>query len=234
MTTTVTAVTRPALTMAHVDISNWIGARLERVRADLDEAKEQLAVARARKWATDGLSRQMRRLQQHETFLAKVSGAIAAGYAIVPNFQIGQMLAVRSEKEPPRGTLEAKPRVGAARLPAGRGEYVSPEPEFESWQEERTRERNGKRETYTVTLFSTTQHAPVDVPLVLMKKELADVLHTALQEKLFDEIGIVSDTPRGDPVLVGRIRHPRNIGRWDTQGVTFFIGWWFNVETLEA
>ena len=82
-----------------------------------------------------------------------------------------------------------------------------------------------------VTIYQTTEHAPVDVPHVLLKRDLADALHKALEEKLFDEIGIVQDTPKGDPVLVGRVLSPK-ARNWNREGVAFFIGWWFDPKVL--
>lgn len=226
-TSVVVATTRPAMVAAHQDIATWIQERRRKISAELEESKQALATARARKWGTDALARQVRSIEKHDVFLAKVCGAIEAGYSIVPNFDLAA-LAVRTDKGA-YGMSESRPVIGAARLPAGQGEYVSPEPEMTSWQEEREWPDKSKRK---VTIFQTTAHAPVDVPFALMKKDLADALHQAMQERLFDEIGIVRDAPRGDPVLVGRITHPKS-ARWNYRGVTFFVGWWFDVNVLD-
>lgn len=230
-TSVVVATTQLALVAAHADIGTWIQERHRRLSAELEQSQAALATARARHWSTDALSRLVRGLEKHQVFLDKVKGAIEAGYTIVPNFNI-DALAVRTDRPTPNyKSFESMPRVGAARLPAGVGEFVSPEPYIESWEIDRPR-ADGKG-TYKVTIYRTTGQAPVDVPFVLMKKDLADALHAAMVERVFDEIGIVRDTPKGDPVLVGRIRHPKTLNRWDNRGVTFFIGWWFDVRALE-
>lgn len=228
-TSLVVATDRPALVAAHRNVGAWIHARRDALAVELGEAREALAKAKERKWATETLDRLVKNLEKHEVFLDKVAGAIEAGYTIVPNFDFEQ-LAVRTARSVPGGSDTSQPRIGAARLPAGAGEFVSPEPYFTSWE---TEEKRGER-TVKVTIFQATDHAPVDVPFALMKRDLADALHAAMQEKLFDEIGIVRDTPKGDPVLVGRINHPKKINRWDRRGVTFFIGWWFDVRTLDV
>lgn len=230
MTAVVTATTRTALTSAHGDIQKWIRERLDRVTVELQAARAGFATAKERGHGTEAIARQLRRIEKHEAFLTKTLAAIAAGYTIVPNFNIEQ-IAVRTDKGTPSSTRTSTPTIGAARLPVGRGDFVAPEPEYISWEVETERPDKTKR---TVRMYQATEHAPVDIPFVLVKKDLADALDTALREKLFDEIGIVRDTPRGDPVLVGRIRHP-NAGRasWDNRGVTFFIGWWFDVRTLD-
>lgn len=234
-TAVVAATTRPALVGAHGDIKAWIIQRRERLSSELQEVKQALERARERKWATDTLARQVRSLEKHEIFLAKVTAALDVGYAIVPNFDL-DALAVRTNEKVQSWRIHKgeQPVIGAARLPVGQGDYVSPDPELISWEEEITR-ADGKG-SYKVTMYRTTDHAPVDVPFVLMKQELADALHAALQERIFDEIGIVRDARwgrRGDPVLVGRINHPKRT-RWENRGVSFFIGWWFDVRALEA
>jgi hypothetical protein len=238
MTTTLVATDRPSLDRAHQDVGRWVRERLDRVTLELQESRRALTVARERKWGTSALARVVRQQEQHEQFLLKVLAAVNAGFAIVPNFQITR-LAVRTDREPEGllTSIEHLPRVGAARLPVGRGKYVSPEPEFESWEEERTRKGgDGKDIKFTVTIYSTTAHAPVDIPLTLMKTELADALHEAMEARLFDEIGIVYDGPKRDPVLVGRVIHPKGTAdRWGamSKGVTFFIAWWFQPSALD-
>jgi len=227
MTTAIVAVDRPSLVKAHVDVASWVEQRLERNRVELREVEVSLTQARDRKWATTSIANQVRRLKAHETFLNKVRGAIEAGYTIIPNFDL-TLLAVRTDKNAPRAEDRSVPTVAAVRLPAGHGEYVSPEPEFESWTIEETGPDNKKRND---TVYRATAHAPVDVPFVLIKQGLAERLHEAMKERLFDEIGIVEH--RRDPVLVGRILHPE-ARQWDRRGIAFFIGWWFNMQDLEG
>ena len=229
MGTTLTATSKPTLQTAHQEAATWIDRRLEVVRAEMKDVGAALNNAVERKWATAALERAHGKLVAHEAFLMKVQGAIRAGYSIVPNFNV-RLLAVRTDRRVPQQELNGIPRVGARRLPAGAGQFVSPEPEFASWERE-YQGKDGKQ--HSVTVYQATEHAPVDIPFVLAKGPLADALNQALEEKIFDEIGIVQDTPRGDPVLVGRIMHPRRMSRWDNAGVTFFIGWWLDLRTLE-
>ncbi len=228
MTAIVAAHDRQSLTSAHRDVSMWVARRQEALEAEVREADAALKQARDRKWATASLANQARRLRSHQTFLAKVAGALDAGYTIMPNFDM-TVLAVRTDKAVPSGQDRNVPSVGAVRLPIGQGQYVSPEPEFVSWQHT---ENLAGGKTREVTLYRATEHAPVDVPFVLVKAGLADRLNEALKSELFDEIGIVRQQPRRDPLLVGRILHPR-ARHWDRRAVAFFIGWWFDPRELE-
>ena len=228
MTETLVATTRPALVEAHNDLKAWITRRREGIAVEIVEVEQAVETAQTRQWALKPLENHLGRLRKHLTFLEKVSGAIEAGYAIVPNFDL-QRLAVRTDKAyPEQAAVMRRPEVGATRLPAGQGNYVAAEPEFEEWAVKK------EGQTYPVTMFRATEHAPIAVPFVLAKKEMAEALERALEEKIFDEIGIVRDARsyRGDPVLVGRIRHPKAT-RWTIRGVSFFIGWWFEPRTLD-
>jgi len=220
-----------ALQSAHHDIGEWVGGKIGLANAELDEIEKAIATAIERKWATKDIKRRETALKKYKSFLEKIAGAVSAGYAIVPNFDM-DVLAVRTNGQIPGAESTDRPRIGAAKLPIGKGEYVSPEPEMCSWQQDYT---DCKGVAKTRTMFSVTANAPVAVPFVLMEKTLADVLHKAMQEKLFDEIGIVNARRKGDPVLVGRIHHPKHQSTrwWDNRkAVSFFIGWWFDTSAL--
>lgn len=231
-TALMTATDRPTLVSAHGNLEAWIDTKIAALAGELAEMATEHERALERKWAVKPFERQMDKTSKHLAYLRKVKAALAAGYSIIPNLRI-DVLAVRVNKNPRHlmQEVEERPSVSAEKLPIGDGTYVSPSPEYRSWQIERPN-RNGQG-THHVTIYETTDHAPVDIPHVLMKRDLADALHLALEQKLFDEIGIVRDTPRGDPVLVGRILSTKASG-WNRDGVAFFIGWWFDPKVLEA
>lgn len=232
--TMVLATTRSALVSAHAELAEHVARQRDATVAEHAEVQAACALATDRHWATSPIKRRLARLERHLTFLDKVAGAIRAGYSIVPNFDL-DLLAVRIRQAGRYGwhRVNDRPTVGAERLPIGEGEYVSPEPEFESWREDRL-DASGKK-IGTNVIFRSTKDAPVAVPFVLLKRELADALHAAMTERLFDEIGVVNDArtrKRADPVLVGRVLHP-NVRPGDRRGLCFFIGWWFDRRVLE-
>lgn len=234
-TAIVTATNKPALEAAHGGLAAWVERRITEARAQLQEVRDGLALARERGHGTQVLGRQARKLEKQVVFLDKVQGAIRAGYHVIPNLPL-DVIAVRTDRTPPQASGEERPILGAARLPAGVGEFVAPEPEFQSWGVERVKKDGSK---YSVTMYAATEHAPVDLPFVLVHGELGQALNTALRECLFDEIGVVRDRPKGDPLLVGRINHPnaRLLGGWRGQsreGVAFLIGWWFDPTSLDG
>lgn len=226
-----TATDRPTLVGAHGNLEDWIGVKIAGLAAELVVSEAELDRAAERKWAVKPFERQIDRTRKHLAYLRKVKAALEAGYSIIPNLRL-DLLAVRTNKHPKYllQEVESRPEVEAQKLPIGDGAFVNPSPEYRHWQI--SRPNSSGTGTHHVTLYETTDHAPVDVPHVLLKRDLADALHKALEEKLFDEIGIVQDSPRGDPVLVGRVLSPKASG-WNRDGVAFFIGWWFDPKTLE-
>lgn len=228
--TTVAVAARPgraSIVSAHGEILEQVTRQRGQVGLEVEQLRAAVQHAKELKWGTDALQRQLRRAEKRDLFLAKVQGALEAGFTVMPNLTL-HVLAVRTEKNPSRNIERSQPEIGVQRLPAGKGEYVSPEPCFESWEDE-IGSGDSKR---TVTLYRTTEHAPVDVPFVLMQTGLAEQLADAMSLRLFDEIGLVQDG-QGDPFLVGRVLHPKPV-RYEHRGVAFFLGWWFDPRVLSA
>ena len=227
---------RQSILRAHDEVLGHVEARIAEGRAHLAELEGGAQHTERGTFGSKALESAMVRERKHLTFLDKVAAALRAGYTLMPNLNL-TLLAVRTDRGVPTGLAEERYRgrpsaldIKARALPAGEGRYVSPEPELESWTEQRGTE--GK-DQHQVTVYQASAHAPVDVPIALVKPELAAALEDALRGKLFDEIGIVQDNARRDPLLVGRILDPR-ARAYDRRGLSFFLGWWFNPAVLDG
>lgn len=228
----------------HGSLKEWVHRQLDETNSELSEINGLLEKAKRQKFGTKDIAKHQKKIIAYKKFLIKIFAAIQAGYTIIPNFDI-ESLAVRSDGRTVAGNKHYSPPIhGAMKLEIGKGRYVSPEPEFESWTQA-GKDYHG--EAITETFYYATKNAPVPMPLFLARTQLAETLMSAMKEKLFDEIGIVNgkrqhqthrvpvsaQTATGiDPILVGRILHPK-ASQWNKRMVTFFLGWWMDTKMLQ-
>jgi hypothetical protein len=220
------AVDRPQLEAAHEKMIQWAIEQQDALSKERQDESANLTVAEERKWATAPFKRRLALIEKRWAFYKKIELALRAGYVIVPNFWMN-VFAIRTDASKPRGRPSTSywqhfPQHGQM-LPAGEGEYKSNLPE--RYQETDT-VPDGKGGTKQETLYWPEAFKDVEFPLALAKPALMSKVAQATIEKVFDEIGVAQDANvgRGDPILLGRIRNPRQ-GR---PAMTFFIGWHFD------
>lgn len=231
----VIALNLPQLDAAHQQMIGWAKAQQVGVRAELAEERESLKIATHRKWATDPFKRRIARLEKRVQFFSKMEEALAAGFILIPNFDM-DVFAIRTR---------AKTAVGGVRegrfnnfvqpaqlLASGQGRYVDPNPFIHT---ETDTVPDGKGGTKSQThQWPTGLDEAVSFPLQMARPMLMTKAGEAMALKVFDEIGVARDTQwrrtgtRGDPFLVGRIGNP-NRGR---AAVSFFLGWSFDPSRL--
>lgn len=227
------AIDNAEMKAAHGQMIEW--ARGKQLQCDAEKAEQQeaLTVAEERKWATSAFRKRIAMLERRRVFYEKIEIALLAGYVIVPNFQM-TVFAIRTKDTAPRGGVRAQtwrnqfvqnPQL----LKAGEGEYQNPVPNVMQSSHE---EPDGKGGVKTVKVeWPADEFNDLDFPIALAKPVLMSRTAEVMAQKLFDEIGVAVDTQgnrgtgsRGDPILLGRIRNPRQ-GRPD---ISFFIGWYFD------
>jgi hypothetical protein len=233
-TTVVSRPDRPSILQAHSEVLAHVDARRADAAANLAELSQGMEHTQRGTFGSRALEAAVVRERRRLVFLDKVGLALRSGYTLMPNIGL-TLLAVRTTRgvsgtlyEHCYGGRPSELNVPAQALPPGEGAFVSPEPELKSWPETRG-EGNDK---HSVTVYQATEHAPVDVPITLVRQELAEALEHALDERLFDEIGIAQDSAKKDPLLIGRILHPK-ARSFDRRGVAFFLGWWFDPRALD-
>jgi hypothetical protein len=218
-------------------LAGWFGERVKSAQAELDDAQENLALAKKRKWATQGWTRQVSLARGRVNFYTKCQAAIEEGFCIVPDFP-AQVFAIRTKKLKPKKNARTQtgwhPEVQVQRTdssPAGEGEYVSPQAN-ETERHKEVVDSDGRSRTQ-ITAWATTFREP-DFPMKRVKPQILDATGTAMALKIFDEIGVLPARRTAhrarDPIVTGRI--VRREGPYTEIGISFLIYWWIDTRDL--
>lgn len=205
----------------------WIDKKLAAADAEFDEAaslRDQLAergmnVAHAKRL----LDKAAKRLKFYE----KCKAALAAGYYIIPPFDI-QLFAVRTDRAAisdigtSHWTRDQKGRT----LPLGAGRYVNPVVSRDKITTQT--EKAGDGTTREVAVYQNGDwRDEIDLPVRAMKPTLIEAVGRALELKIFDALGIAPAYRAADPIIAGHIRRPDGKG-----ALTFFVAWWLDEQDL--
>ena len=216
---------------AQKNLLNWVSEKIIVMSADLRDAKQNLALAKENKWRTVGWYARVVKARAQVGFYEKIKAAVQAGYYIVPPFPVN-LIAIRTDRETPvRYQSEHRYALTALQpaqvLPVGDGKYVGPLPPAvpgKVWAKP-----YGKKEFELVDGWQTADwHADASFPFKLVKPQILESLAQALKEKIFDQIGLVQQTPRSDPVLIGQILSPSK----NRPPINFFVAWWLDTRDL--
>lgn len=208
---------------------SWIVRKLDDARLELREAEqvaESLGGANLRRSQAANLVKKARR---RVGFYEKVHAALAAGYYIIPPFDI-QLFAIRTDRlqSPDEVSRNSWANEQTSRsLPVGEGRFVSPvvgRHEFDRYTENVPGTEGKTRE---VILFQNDDWRDVVLPVRALKPTIIEATGKALQEKIFDALGIAPAYRAADPIIAGQIKRP------DGKGViTFFVAWWLDEKDL--
>lgn len=196
--------------------------------AEADEASENELAASQAGLKTAPFKRLARRLRRKAEYYAKAEAAVRRGDLLVPNLPI-QTFAVRVVKDYPawkqqwiRHTAETVQPAAAAE---GEGRYVAPLA-YTAKAREETRD-DGRKDTYWAAEEFDEE---IDFPLVKAKPVVLSQCTAAMQQKIYDEIGVVSEVAKGDPVVIGRIYDGSDASRG--RCMTFVIAWYVDLRDL--
>ncbi len=217
--------------MAQSDLMAWCIQKIKALRTELADQRKNLQIAQASKWRSEPWKRQIARTTARITYYDKIRKAISLGYLIIPNFPI-DVFAIRTARTAPYGQMMTNQyeafRQSAQCLPIGQGEYVSEIPEVSERTFPVHDDKTG--EVKAKTHYYPKRFEPVDFPVKAVKPIILDAARRAMAHKLFDELGLVGVSKRGDPIVIGTILGPR-IG-YTRPRMSFFIAWWLDVEAL--
>lgn len=208
----------------------WTDERIATAKADIAEADglhdelQRMGVRNAN--AASMAAKARRRL----AFYEKVKAALEAGYYIIPPFAV-QLFAVRTNRENPpdeRSERRWPIEVTPAALSIGTGRYVDPQPARQHLDTIQKPNYDGKG-THDVAIYENVDEwADVAIPVRALKPQLIEATGKALQEKIFDALGIAPAYRSADPIIVGQIKHyDRN-----KSPLTFFVAWWLDKSDL--
>ena len=209
-----------------VKLSDWCKKKIAALRVEYKDLKQNYDIAKKSKWRTSGFSTAMSRTKRRMEFYKKIEAAVAEGYILIPPFPV-DTFAIRVQRESPAGkVLENNYSSGHNQKselpPVGEGRYVSPTPllDQDSHQDDK-----GK----TVKEYWASNFMDVAFPVVLAKSTILTATHKAMALNIFDEIGLVGEHKKKDPIVVGSVLFREG---YNTKRVNFFISWWLNPNTL--
>ncbi len=222
------ATTPAQMEVAQHQMTIWCDQRIEQEKLEIADLERTIAEAQKAGMRDQAWKRRLGLSRAKITFYRKVKGALLRGYYIVPPFPV-QLFAIRTKKQFPESEVEAVSWSSdfmqkAQRLPEGEGQWRSPFPTKESDSYEET--KDGK--TVTVTEWFAGQWKEVDFPFKVVKPEVVAAVGKALQEKLFDALGVLPQYQSPDPIVIGQIIPPHR----PNDPLTFFVAWWMDPKDL--
>lgn len=227
---TLIAGTPGELEQAQNGLINWTIAKIESVCHELQEAEQNLELAKKNKWRSKPWQTQVNKHKRRITYYEKVRDALRAGYYIVPPFPHVDVFAIRTTKDKARKdsstrywpSFSQNPQL----LPPGEGDYKSPDPQV--WERTETiTGKDGKEKNQVVRWPGKL--LDVDFPFKTVKPQILEATQRAMSAKIFDTLGVLPRSGCGDPIVVGTIREGNGHSGRET---TFFVSWWFDTEDL--
>lgn len=207
----------------------WCDDKITVEAQEQQQAQHNLDAAITANFSADGWKRQVKLLGEKIDFYEKTKAALLAGYYIVPPFPI-DMFAIRTKASWPKGNWTTRNWRTAHEqkeqlLPAGEGDYVSPDPKLGTTYLEHD---DGKGGTKNVQHWRSEEWKSVEFPFALAKAEILSATRAAMALKVFDRIGVLPTQRAPDPIVCGQILMPHR----HRAPLTFFISWWLDTRTL--
>lgn len=235
---TLVALTPSDVGHAQTELLAWCDQKIAALNAERSDLIDSARIAASNNWASASLDRLATKKAKEVEYYRKIRAAVAAGYLIVPNFDI-EIMAVRVDGQPEkrRATFERVDitHAAAGMLPVGEGRYVDEKLQYRelsySAPDPRNPGQTKHHELYEVSRYDDN----VDFPVLAVKPLILEATARAMALKIFDRIGVVTGK-REDPIVVGQVLHP-SVGKKGQhfrgfKRVSFFIAWWLSTETL--
>lgn len=224
----VIATTPAGMLAAQTQMQAWIGDKLADAKRDLSTAESVFNSLQSAKLRTAKASTQIRKARVRIVFYEKMAAALAAGYYIIPPFDV-QVFAIRTNRHQHSsdwGSTKWAQEEKAIALPLGVGRYVDPV-NTRSVVDTEQRERDGK--TTDIAIYDNdADWKDVELPIRALKPTIIEATRAALGALIFDALAIAPAYRNPDPLIVGQIKHYKSY----TKPVTFFVAWWMDEADL--
>lgn len=208
----------------------WAERKVKEVAADAVELRAAFQHAYSHKWKSGTLKNQAAKAEKREVFYRKILVALRHGYVIVPNFPV-QMFAIRTKKDTPAWMSTTgwnrDFKQSAQVLPIGEGEYQNPFPLVTS---RRVCDPKPNDPTNMATEYHTDVWDQLEFPISMAKPVIMEAASRAMALQLFDQIGVLPQNRREDPVIIGQLIDPRD--QWKLRIVSFMIAWHLDTRVL--
>lgn len=226
----------------NTSLINWCDAKIRELRVDHIELDAAYKSALAKKWKSSVLKRHAKLAKKRILFYGKLRTALKAGWYIVPNFPV-TIFAIRTDRSRPlriattvQSSYTPSPRKDQQTygLPEGTGNYVSPNPVVQVRNHGEVTLGSGRKETEWHSFASDWND--VEFPMCMAKLQIMEATNRAMEIKLFDDFGVLSNAALsrrgcGDPIIVGRILDPRST-TYTKKYISFIIAWALDTKTI--
>lgn len=220
----------------------WCDHKIKSLRVDYIELEASWKAAEKRKWKFTVLKRHAELCKKRIIYYGKMRQALKEGFYIVPNFPV-TCFAIRSDKDKPlamfdtykqsyRPSVTKEQQTGS--VEPGKGRYVSPLPMVTVENFGKVKLSNGIETTEWSA--QATEWNDVEFPICMSKPKIMEAVGRAMEIKLFDDFGVLSNASIhrrgcGDPIIIGRLRDPRS-NTYNQRYVSFIIAWALETQTL--
>lgn len=224
----------------------WCAAKRNEVAGTIADLEASIAHHRKLKWGFAPLRTALNREKQRSLFYEKVQAALEAGFYIVPNFPC-EVFAIRTNRSADgsysttnghRAAINNLPTQKAAVLQIGDGDYKNPTP-LGRVTHVTTQKKSyppNTTETEKVHHALVVDFAEMTFPFAFAKPEVLTATQQAMAMKLFDELGVLPSTQKGDPMVIGRIIRPWQRTQWNDNAarrhLSFLVVWWLDTNTI--
>lgn len=228
MTSAFIATTPADMQRAQDGMIAWCDKRIEEEKNDIADLERTIAEAQRASINDKAWKRRLSLSRAKITFYRKTKGALLKGFYIVPPFPV-QLFAIRTHAHrPPRGDYKSYQHDAEQKpmsLPEGEGDWQSPFPKVESrtWKEP-----NQAGQLVDKTYWRSEYWLGVDFPFKLVKPEIIAAVRGAIEDKLFDALGVLPRFRSADPIVVGQIIPPHR----KHDPLNFFVAWWLDPREL--
>lgn len=218
--------------IAQHSLVEWAKREIVDNKAEFEELKTNLEIAKKNGWRTVTLKNSLVRSQKRINFFEKIEAALAAGYVIIPNID-SDVVAIRTERiSPKRNDVEgnwSRPNNQTSEMPMlGAGEYLSSEAKI---VEERWTENNKEGKPVEKVARWADEFKDFQFPFAIAKPEILTATANAMALKIFDDIAV---SPRrqvkGDPMIIGRVRLKQST--YQERVVSFLISWFVDTRDI--
>lgn len=207
----------------------WCDQRVEDQKVEIAELERTIGEAQRVSMNVVTWKGRLALARRKMTFYRKVKAALLKGFYIVPPFPV-KIFAIRvgSETEPQNTVSKHRWDIDRAQkgksLEGGEGRWVNPIPEINTWTESDTKDGKIVTERY----FEPGNWRDVNFPFKMVKPEIIAAVRGAMEDKIFDTLGVLPEYKTPDPIVMGQIIPPHR----KNDPLCFFIAWWMDPKDL--
>lgn len=236
---TVIATNQQEMAAAQAQLVEVAESRLEECRKEIRDLTENLETAKKHKLKQSGIMAGIYKARRKEIFYEKLKAAFVEGFVLVPNMPM-DVFAVRTTRKRPTGVaFDTEPSPNPivkdqeSNSPAiGDGQNVSIRPETYGMMPAGiiTRKHDGAQ-IQQYKDWATDFRTEIDFPFALAKPRIVDLTTRAMALRIFDEIGVLPQSRKTDPMVIGRIFY--KTGPYgQVHEASFLIAWFVETATL--